>query len=193
VSTYVGMRKAGFDPRSTDRRITATTRQLESMFVATLSCSVGSVWTLRRDPLFRIRMSEAHARMRFSQKVEAADVQEAARLIREALKESSTDPTTGLIDVDLLLAGQSNRDRKLRGDLRREVLNLLETMDASNKGMRWTEVVKALEGQSAIPVDQAEFSEVVRALEKEGTVKLTGGRETRTIRRLGAADSAEQA
>jgi DNA replicative helicase MCM subunit Mcm2 (Cdc46/Mcm family) len=55
--------------------------------------------------------------MRFSTRVEDEDVnvgserhrqralktlvQEAARLIREALKESATDPTTGLIDVSL--------------------------------------------------------------------------------------------
>lgn len=41
--------------------------------------------------------------MRFSDKVEVEDVEEAARLIREALKESATDPTTGLIDVSSYL------------------------------------------------------------------------------------------
>lgn len=77
VQFYVTMRSAGYDSRTSESRITATTRQLESM----------------------IRLSEAHARMRFSDKVEAVDVNEANRLIREALKESATDPTTGLIDV----------------------------------------------------------------------------------------------
>jgi DNA replication licensing factor MCM4 len=43
-----------------------------------------------------IRLSEAHARMRFSDRVELKDVEEASRLIREALKESATDPVTGL-------------------------------------------------------------------------------------------------
>jgi DNA replication licensing factor MCM4 len=52
VSNYVAMRAVGYDPRSSDRRITATTRQLESM----------------------IRLSEAHARMRFSMRVEEEDV-----------------------------------------------------------------------------------------------------------------------
>ena len=61
------MRNAGADARSNDRRITATTRQLESM----------------------IRLSEAHARMRYSEVVEVEDVEEANRLIREALKESA--------------------------------------------------------------------------------------------------------
>lgn len=52
VQHYVNMRSAGYDSRTSDRRITATTRQLESM----------------------IRLSEAHARMRFSNNVEAQDV-----------------------------------------------------------------------------------------------------------------------
>lgn len=50
VKAYVDMRNVGADPRTSDRRITATTRQLESM----------------------IRLSEAHARMRFSQLVEVS-------------------------------------------------------------------------------------------------------------------------
>jgi DNA replication licensing factor MCM4 len=44
-----------------------------------------------------IRLSEAHARMRFSATVELTDVEEAARLHREALKQSATDPTTGRV------------------------------------------------------------------------------------------------
>lgn len=67
MQAYVEMRNAGADARSNDRRITATTRQLESM----------------------IRLSEAHARMRYSEQVEVEDVEEANRLIREALKESA--------------------------------------------------------------------------------------------------------
>jgi DNA replication licensing factor MCM4 len=48
VKAYVELRNAGADPRSSEKRITATTRQLESM----------------------IRLSEAHARMRCSGMVE---------------------------------------------------------------------------------------------------------------------------
>lgn len=61
------MRKAGIDSRTQEKRITATTRQLESM----------------------IRLSEAHARMRWSEEVELVDVQEAGRLIKSALRESA--------------------------------------------------------------------------------------------------------
>lgn len=67
MQAYVEMRKVGTDSRTQEKRITATTRQLESM----------------------IRLSEAHARMRFSDSVELEDVQEAGRLIRAALRESA--------------------------------------------------------------------------------------------------------
>ena len=52
VKAYVEMRNVGADPRTSDRRITATTRQLESM----------------------IRLSEAHARMRYSETVDVCSL-----------------------------------------------------------------------------------------------------------------------
>lgn len=68
------MRKAGVDSRTQEKRITATTRQLESM----------------------IRLSEAHARMRFSETVDLQDVLEAVRLIKSALRESAVSQTGNL-------------------------------------------------------------------------------------------------
>lgn len=80
IQNYVEMRKIG----SGRGQITAYPRQLESL----------------------IRLAEAHARMRFSNTVDIVDVEEAARLHREALKQSATDPTTGRIDVSILTTGQ---------------------------------------------------------------------------------------
>merc|ERR1719297_310320 len=71
ISYYVEMRKVG----AGRGQVTAYPRQLESL----------------------IRLSEAHARMRFSNLVELEDVEEAARLHREALKQSATDPLTGRV------------------------------------------------------------------------------------------------
>lgn len=88
VEAYVELRRQGQHNTGSERRVTATTRQLESM----------------------IRMSEAHARMRLSSTVEVGDVQEASRLLRSAIKDYATDPRTGRIDMDLLLTepGQAN-------------------------------------------------------------------------------------
>lgn len=164
VKCYVTLRKAGEDPRSAERRITATTRQLESM----------------------IRLSEAHARMRFSSLVELVDVREAFRLMREAINTSARDPTTGEIDMGLLDTGIGRAQRRLRGDMRKEVLSLLNG-SSGTRGVRWAEAYKTLEGQSSAKVTPTEFQEVIRELEQEGLVKVVGERERRVIRRVEGA------
>jgi DNA replication licensing factor MCM4 len=151
----------GDDPRASEKRITATTRQLESM----------------------IRLSEAHARMRLSPFVELRDVREAYRLMREAIRMSAMDPRTGKIDMGMLNTGTGQGQRKLREDMRREVLGLLEG-PAGLRGVKWSQAVKQLGDQSSIKVDLAEFSEVVKSLENEGIVKVIGEREKRMIRRI---------
>ncbi|ORY28001.1 MCM2/3/5 family-domain-containing protein [Naematelia encephala] len=160
VQAYVEMRKVGTDSRTQEKRITATTRQLESM----------------------IRLSEAHARMRFSDRVELVDVLEAGRLIKSALRESATDPLTGQIDLDLINTGAGSTTRRIRGDLKREILALVD--NAGRTGLRWTAAIKGLENQSTVPVDHAEFAEVIRGMVDEGIVKVVGEKERRTIRRL---------
>lgn len=65
------------------KTITATPRQLESM----------------------IRISEAIAKMRLATEVEKKDVEEAVRLIKHAMQQSATNPTTGEIDMGLLTTG----------------------------------------------------------------------------------------
>lgn len=164
MRSYVTLRKAGEDPRSAEKRITATTRQLESM----------------------IRLSEAHARMRFSLFVEVEDVREAFRLMREAINTSARDPTTGEIDMGLLDTGIGRAQRRMRGDMRKAVLALLDGA-AGSRGIRWVDVYKSLEGQSSIRVTAGEFQEVVRELEQEGMVKVIGERERRVIRRAEGA------
>ncbi|EIW69298.1 hypothetical protein TREMEDRAFT_30971 [Tremella mesenterica DSM 1558] len=160
VQAYVEMRKAGTDSRTQEKRITATTRQLESM----------------------IRLSEAHARMRLSETVDLKDVVEATRLIKSALRESATDPLTGQIDLDLINTGAGSTARRVRADLKREILSLVD--NSGRSGLRWTVGIKSLEQQSSIPLDHAEFAEVVKGLVEEGVLKVVGEKERRTIRRL---------
>lgn len=72
-----------------------------------------------------------------------------------------TDPLTGLLDLDLLNTGQGVHARKLRGDLRREVVGILESRE---KGMRWQDLMKAIGEQSSMPVDNNEFSDIIKAV-----------------------------
>jgi DNA replication licensing factor MCM4 len=70
--------------------ISATPRQLESL----------------------IRLSEARARLRFSDYVQKEDVEEAIRLIKVATQQAATDPVTGKIDMDMITTGLATSSRE---------------------------------------------------------------------------------
>src|SRR5260221_2444601 len=152
VQSYLKLRSVGDDPRAAEKRITATTRQLESM----------------------IRLSSA---------VELRDVKEAYRLMRDAIRTSALDPTTGKIDMGLRNTGTGQRQRKLREDMQKEALGLHgASAAAASRGIRWTDVIQQLANQSSIRVDAGEFKEVISAMEAEGLVRVVGERERRMIR-----------
>ena len=159
------MRKLGEDVRAAERRITATTRQLESM----------------------IRLSEAHAKMRLSEWVERSDVLEAVRLIKSALKQAATDARTGLIDMSLLTEGTSASERRRKQDLKNEVLKMLDEMTRQGQAARYTEVVKRIGENASIPIEAAEFADAVRMLEQEGAVTVVGEGARKAIRRVTGA------
>ena len=158
------MRALGNNIDASSRRITATTRQLESM----------------------IRLSEAHAKMRLSLTVEQSDVEEAVRLIKSAIKASATDARTGLIDMGLLSEGGSAGDRKRREDLKRGLLEALDGDAGVRAGgaMRWADLYKAISDGSGVEVEGSEFTEAVRSLEGEGKVQVVGEGGRRSIRRV---------
>lgn len=132
------MRKLGEDVRAAERRITATTRQLESM----------------------IRLAEAHAKMRLSEEVTANDVNEAVRLIKSALKQAATDARTGLIDMGLLTEGTSASERRRRADLKKAITDLLDEMTRSGGTARHAEVFRRISEQGSAPVEGTDFAEV---------------------------------
>ena len=159
------MRKLGEDVRAAERRITATTRQLESM----------------------IRLAEAHAKMRLSDEVTANDVSEAVRLIKSALKQAATDSRTGLIDMGLLTEGTSASERRIRQDLKRAITDLLDEMTRQGGAVRYIEVYKRINEQGSAQVDGTDFSEALRSLEQEGHVSVSGEGPRRNIRRVTGA------
>lgn len=160
------MRKLGDDVRASERRITATTRQLESM----------------------IRLAEAHAKMRLSPIVTDLDVAEAVRLIKSALKQAATDARTGLIDMGLLTEGTSASERRRKGDLKKAVVGVLDEMTRAGGAARYSDVFRRLgeqvgEGGGTV-VEGTEFADAVRSLEQEGLVSVGGEGARRMIRRV---------
>ncbi|KAL6867829.1 MCM2/3/5 family domain-containing protein [Trichoderma novae-zelandiae] len=163
VESYVAMRALGQDVRAAEKRITATTRQLESM----------------------IRLAEAHAKMRLSETVTKDDVQEAYRLIQSALKTAATD-SEGRIDMSLLTDGTSTAERKRRSELKDAALRLLDEMTAGGNAVRWSDVARRLADASAVPVEQAEFNEIMRTLEAENAIVVSGEGARKSVRRITA-------
>lgn len=162
VRSYVEMRKLGEDVRAAERRITATTRQLESM----------------------IRLAEAHAKMRLAEEVTANDVSEAVRLIKSALKQAATDARTGLIDMSLLTEGTSASERRRKQDLKKAITDLLDEMTRQGGAARYVEVHRRISEQGSLQVEGAEFAEALRALEQEGQVSISGEGPRKSVRRI---------
>lgn len=158
------MRKLGEDVRASERRITATTRQLESM----------------------IRLSEAHAKMRLSDEVTIYDVSEAVRLIKSALKQAATDARTGLIDMSLLTEGTSASERRRKLDLKKAITDLLDEMTRQGGGARYSDVLRRIGEQGSLAVESTEFAEVIKSLEQEGLVIVSGEGARKSIRRVTA-------
>ena len=161
VEAYVNMRKLGQDVRSAEKRITATTRQLESM----------------------IRLAEAHAKMRLAGTVTRDDVLEAERLIQSALKTAATD-AQGRIDMSLLTEGTSASERKRRAELKEAALRLLDELTSGGQSVRFAEVSRRLAESASVPVDPADFAETMRALELDGAVVISGEGARRNVRRV---------
>jgi DNA replication licensing factor MCM4 len=88
--------------------------------------------------------------------------------------------------MGMLNTGTGQGQRKMREDMRREILNIINA-SGGGRGVKWGQVIKGLMEQSSIKVDQTEFSEVIKALENEGIVKVVGEREKRMIRKMDGA------
>uniref|UniRef100_A0A0E0JJV5 DNA replication licensing factor MCM4 n=1 Tax=Oryza punctata TaxID=4537 RepID=A0A0E0JJV5_ORYPU len=150
---YVEMRKRGNSPGSRKKVITATARQIESL----------------------IRLSEALARMRFSEVVEVRDVVEAFRLLEVAMQQSATDHATGTIDMDLIMTGISASERQRRDNLVAATRNLvMEKMQLGGPSVRMIELLEEIRKQSSMEVHLHDLRSALGTLMTEGAVVIHG-------------------
>lgn len=161
VDAYVQMRKMGGNKRT----ITATPRQLESL----------------------IRLSEALAKMRLSERVERSDVVEATRLMKVALQSSAIDPVTGTIDMDLITTGRSATSRARMADLTKAVRELVDELEAAS--FSFDQLMALLKQQSDVEIPASDLKEALRELEQEEFIVRAGaeGRNP-TFRKVGAIE-----
>uniref|UniRef100_A0A1D1XQU5 DNA replication licensing factor MCM4 n=1 Tax=Anthurium amnicola TaxID=1678845 RepID=A0A1D1XQU5_9ARAE len=150
---YVEMRRRGNFPGSSKKVITATPRQIESL----------------------IRLSEALARIRFSEWVEERDVAEAFRLLEVALQQSATDHTTGTIDMDLITTGVSASERIRRENVLTAVRNLImDKMQLGGPSTHLMELLEELRRQGSVEIHLNDLRHAVATLTSEAFVVLHG-------------------
>ncbi|KAL4454702.1 hypothetical protein ABPG74_021907 [Tetrahymena malaccensis] len=139
VQGYVDMRKVGLS----NKVITSTTRQLESL----------------------IRISEALAKMKLSEYVLIEDVEEAIRLMQVATQSAATDPTTGLIDMDMLATGISAQKKQRVLDLSDSIRGLSKSnQGVFKKGISLHELRQLLSNKENVQTNKIDESEIISAL-----------------------------
>jgi len=160
IASYLEMRNAGGGAVGNHgtRTISATPRQLESL----------------------IRLSEALAKMRYSNIVTRADAQEAVRLMKVATQASATDPRTGRIDMDMITTGRSSADREME-----EQINVtMKELFAERRGTRMAvrDVARQLSEITNSSVPQDEVLEALRRMEGDGLIQLNERAQTVFVR-----------
>lgn len=169
VAGYLAMRGEGRGGKT----ISATPRQLESL----------------------IRISQALAKMRLSNIVTAADVQEAIRLMRVATQTAATDPRTGTINMDLITTGRTSLDKdliiKLAEALKTTLipragqrLTLGQLRQAFLKDRDYEDLTGGSKGANggAMGVSLLEIEEAVRELEQDGVLQFIERTQTVLVR-----------
>ena len=150
ATAYQEMRALGMSRRT----ISATPRQLESL----------------------IRLSEALARMRLASYVEEDDVKEAVRLVRVAMQQSSIDPRTGQIDMDVIQTGVSAADRSARAQLAMKLKDVLETRPGGSRDVRLVDLVDEISEALGCSITERDIQNAL--MELQGEVRVTAGRAT---------------
>jgi len=156
ANAYGDMRALGMSRKT----VSATPRQLESL----------------------IRLSEALARMRLAEWVEESDVDEAVRLMRVAMQQSSIDPLTGQIDMDIIQTGVSAADRSARAQLAARLLDVLEARSIGGGGsgtgtssaMRIADLIEQLSTAVGVAVNERDVQRAISEL--QGQVRVDAGR-----------------
>ncbi|KAJ8302791.1 hypothetical protein KUTeg_019187 [Tegillarca granosa] len=146
IQNYVDMRKVG----SGRGQISAYPRQLESL----------------------IRLAEAHAKMRFSETVDIADVEEAIRLYKEALKQAAVDPTTGKIDITILTTGISGAARKRKAEITQALKKLIQSK-GKVPTLKQPKLYEEFKEQSEFPVTKDLFEDALKELQDEDFLIVT--------------------
>jgi len=136
---YVGLRTQGQD---SNKPVPVTARQLEAL----------------------IRLGEASARLRLSDKVTLADAQRVVKILEACLRKVGVDPETGFLDADIIASGttKSTRDRT------KSVIDIIRDVSKESQGPASRDAV--LDRAEELGIERAKAEEIIDRMRRDGDV-----------------------
>lgn len=128
ISFYTNLRKLG---EGKDAAVPATARQLEAL----------------------VRLTEASARVRLSNRATISDAKRTTELTLECLKQVGVDPTTGNFDIDMITAGVSKSQRD-KISILKDIIRTIS--DRTQGGKAHISEITAEAEKSGIPIEEIE-------------------------------------
>lgn len=110
-----------------------------------------------------IRLAEASAKGRLSNRVQIEDAERAVRLLKYCLKEVGIDPETGRMDIDMIATGipRSKTDRI------RTVLKIIKKLNQQYEEARHEAILEETKAEGVSPDD---LDEILNTLKKNGDI-----------------------
>ncbi len=136
---YVGLRSQGQD---TNKPVPVTARQLEAL----------------------IRLGEASARLRLSDKVTLDDAKRVVKILEACLRKVGVDPETGFLDADIIASGttKSTRDRT------KSVMDIIRDVSREQQGPASRDAV--LDRAVEVGIERAKAEEIIDRMRRDGDV-----------------------
>lgn len=164
---YIAYVKQKFNPELTDSALD----EIESYYVELRSTAITFEEAARTIPISPrqleaiVRLAEASAKVRLSDKVTRKDARRAIELLNYSLGQIARDRETGKIDIDVISTGISSteRDKIIRV---KEIVTLLETkFQSTGKNIPVEEIMAVAEEQG---IRRPETEEIIQKLKRSG-------------------------
>ncbi|PIN75900.1 AAA family ATPase [Candidatus Woesearchaeota archaeon CG10_big_fil_rev_8_21_14_0_10_37_12] len=161
---YIAYARQNMFPKLTDAAIIELKEYYLKMRASVSSANVKSVPISARQLEGLVRLSEAHAKMRLSEKVEKKDAKKAIELLDYCLRQVALDEKTGTFDIDRIATDTPASSRN-KLHLIKEIINELEQI--TGKTIPLDDILKAA---SSKDVNERETEEIIQKLKRAGDI-----------------------
>jgi replicative DNA helicase Mcm len=136
---YVGLRTQGQD---SNKPVPVTARQLEAL----------------------IRLGEASARLRLSNKVTLEDAKRVIKILEACLKKVGVDPDTGFLDADIIATGMTKSTR----DKTKLIMDVIRDISKEQQGSATLDLV--LDRAEKLGIERERAEDIITRLKRDGSI-----------------------